>query len=51
MEKVEKAAYSVAFDTPESWLKVEHCSQVLSSPVYQEKLCCVAIDEAHIRKQ
>ena len=48
---MEKAAYSVVFDTPESWLTVERWRQVLSSPVYQEKLCCVAIDEAHIRKQ
>ena len=50
-EKVEKAAYSVVFDTPESWLKVERWRQVLSSPIYSEKLCCVAVDEAHVIKQ
>ena len=48
---MEKAAYSVVFGTPESWLKVECWRQVLSSPVYLKKLCCVAIDEAHIIKQ
>ena len=50
-EKVEKAAYSVVFGTPESWLKVESWRQVLSSPIYSEKLCCVAVDEAHVIKQ
>ena len=50
-EKVEKAAYSVVFGTSESWLKVARWKQVLSSPVYSEKLCCVAVDEAHVIKQ
>ena len=50
-EKVEKAAYSAVFGTSESWLKVARWKQVLSSPVYSEKLCCVAVDEAHVIKQ
>ena len=50
-EKVGKAAYSVVFGTSESWLKVERWIQVLSSPVYSEKLCWVAVDEAHVIKQ
>ena len=50
-DKVGKAAYSVVFGTPESWLKNELWRDVLSSPVYVEKLCCVAVDEAHVIKQ
>ena len=50
-EKVEKAAYSVVFGTPESFLRNERWREVLSSPVYLEKLCCVAVDEAHVIKQ
>lgn len=50
-EKVEKAAFSVVFGTPESWLKNERWRALLSSPVYSEKLCCIAVDEAHVIKQ
>ena len=50
-EKVEKAEYSVVFGTPESFLRNERWREVLSSPVYLEKLCCVAVDEAHVIKQ
>ena len=50
-EKVEKAAYSAVFGTPESWLKNERWREVLSSPVYSLKLCCIAVDEAHVIKQ
>jgi len=50
-EKVEKAAYSAVFGTPESWLKNERWREVLSSPIYSLKLCCIAVDEAHVIKQ
>ena len=50
-EKVVKAAYSVVFGTPESWLKNIRWRKVLSSSVYMEKLCSVANDEAHVTKQ
>ena len=46
-----KAAYSAVFGTPESWLKNERWREVLSSPVYSLKLCCIAVEEAHVIKQ
>ena len=44
-EKVERA-----FGTPESWLKNERWRQILCNPIYTKKLCCIAVDEAHVIK-
>lgn len=50
-EKVEKALFTVVFGTPQSLLKNERWRKMLPSPVYTEKLCCIAVDEAHVIKQ
>ena len=49
-EKVERALFSLVFGTPESWLRNEGWRQILSNPIYTEKLCCIAVDEAHVIK-
>lgn len=46
-----KGKYPIVFGTPESWLKKEQWRHMLSNSVYNEKLCCIAVDEAHIIKQ
>ena len=38
----------VAFGTPESWVKVERCRQMLSDPIDCEKLSCRAVDTAPV---
>ena len=50
VEKVERALFSHVFGTPESWLKNERWRQILSNPIYTKKLCCIAVDEAHVIK-
>ena len=49
--KVVKAAYSVLFGTPQSWMKNIRWRELFSSPAYMERLRCVAINEAHVIKQ
>jgi len=48
---VEKGAFSVVYGSPEAWLKIERWRKVLSSDVYSNKLCAMAVDEAHVIKQ
>ncbi|KAK3730394.1 hypothetical protein QZH41_015613 [Actinostola sp. cb2023] len=51
MESVEAGQFSVVYGTPKSWLKNERWRCMLSSQVYQERVCAVAVDEAHVIKQ
>ena len=43
--------YSVVYATPESLLKNERWRRMLSSNLYQQKVCAIAVDEAHVIKQ
>lgn len=49
--KVVKAAYSVVFGTPQSWMKNIRWRELFSSSVYMERLRCLAINEAYVIKQ
>ena len=42
---------SLIYATPESLLKNERWRRMLSSDLYQEKVCAIAVDEAHVIKQ
>ncbi|CAB4045809.1 ATP-dependent DNA helicase Q1, partial [Paramuricea clavata] len=48
---VEHGAFSIVYGTPEAWLKNERWREMLHNSVYSEKLCAIAIDEAHVLKQ
>ena len=48
---VEKGAFSIVYGSPEAWLKIERWRKVLSNDVYLNKLCAIAVDEAHVIKQ
>lgn len=48
---VESGKYSIVYGSPESWLQNERWRSMLSSDVYSENLCTVAIDEAHVIRQ
>ena len=43
--------YSVVYATPELLLKNERWRRMLSSDLYQQKVCAIAVDEAHVIKQ
>ncbi|EDO40417.1 predicted protein [Nematostella vectensis] len=49
--KVKNGEYSVIYGSPESWLKNQRWRELLSSALFKEKLCCIAVDEAHVIKQ
>lgn len=44
---VENGDCQVVFGSPESLLSSERWRKMLSSTVYQERLCLIAVDEAH----
>ena len=48
---VEHGAFAIVYGTPEAWLKNERWRDMLHNSVYSEKLCAIAIDEAHVLKQ
>ena len=50
IDLVEGGFYSV-YATPESLLKNERWRRMLSSNLYQQKVCAIAVDEAHVIKQ
>lgn len=47
----EQGAFSLIYGTPEAWLKNQRWRDMLNNSVYSEKLCAIAIDEAHVLKQ
>ena len=51
IDLVEGGFYSVVYATPESLLKNERWRRMLSSNLYQQKVCAIAVDEAHVIKQ
>ncbi len=51
LENIEKGNFSVVYGTPEAWLKCKRWRKLLTSSVYNLKLCGVAVDEAHVIKQ
>ena len=51
IDTVEGGFYSVVYATPESLLKNERWRGMLSSDLYQQKVCAIAVDEAHVIKQ
>ena len=48
---ISQGAYQIVFVSPESLLKDTEWRDILQSPIYQENLICVAIDEAHCVKK
>ena len=51
MHLVESASHSVICATPESLLKNERWRRMLSSDLFQQKVCAIALDEAHVIRQ
>ena len=51
MKAVERGAFSVAYESPEAWLKIDQWRKMLASALYRKKLCAIAVDEAHVVKQ
>ena len=51
IKDIEKGKFSVVYGTPEAWLKCERWRKLLSSSIYNSKLCGIAVDEAHVIKQ
>ena len=49
--KIEKGEYSIVFGSPEAWLMNDRWRRMLDNHVYSNKLCAVAIDEAHVLRQ
>ena len=50
IDLVEGGFYSVVYATPVSF-KNERWRRMLSSNLYQQKVCAIAVDEAHVIKQ
>ncbi|XP_022777911.1 mediator of RNA polymerase II transcription subunit 34-like [Stylophora pistillata] len=48
---VEAGKYSLVYGTPESWLDNDRWRSMLTNKVYSEKLCAIAVDEAHVLRQ
>ena len=48
---VEAGKYSLVYGTPESWLDNDRWRSRLTNKVYSEKLCAIAVDEAHVIRQ
>jgi superfamily II DNA helicase RecQ len=42
---------AIVYATPEGLLKSERWRHMLTNKVYREKLCAIAVDEAHVIKQ
>ena len=51
IDLVERGLYSLVYATPESVLKNERWRRMLSMNLYQQKVCAIAVDEAHVIKQ
>jgi len=51
IKDIEKGNFSVVYGTPEAWLKCERWRKLLTSTIYNSKLCGIAVDEAHVIKQ
>ena len=51
MQQVEMGSFAIVYATPESLLKSERWRHMLTNKVYREKLCAIAVDEAHVIKQ
>ena len=49
--KIEKGEYSIVFGSPGAWLMNGRWRRMLDNHVYSNKLCAVAIDEAHVLRQ
>ena len=49
--KIEKGEYSIVFGSPEAWLMNDRWRRMLDNHVYSNKLCALAIDEAHVLRQ
>ena len=45
---IEKGKTSVVFGSPEAWIKNKRRRAMLGNSFYSNKLCALAIDEAHI---
>ncbi len=50
-DRVENGEYSVVYGSPEAWIKNERWRLMLANSVYSNKLCAIAVDEAHVVKQ
>ena len=50
MQQVEAGSFPIVYTTPESLLKNGRRREMLSNEVYSEKLCAIAVDEAHVIK-
>jgi len=50
-KQVERGDFTVVYTTPEGLLKNERWRRMISSDVYSQKLCAIAVDEAHVIKQ
>ena len=48
---VESGWYSVIYATPETLLKNKRWRRMLSSDLFQQKVCAIAVDEAHVIKK
>lgn len=48
IDLVEEGFYSVFYATPESLLKNERWRRIISSDLCQQKVCAIAVDEAHV---
>ncbi|PFX24022.1 ATP-dependent DNA helicase Q1 [Stylophora pistillata] len=48
---VEAGKYPLVYGTPESWLDNDRWGSMLTNKVYSEKLCAIAVDEAHVIRQ
>jgi superfamily II DNA helicase RecQ len=51
IQQVEMGSFAIVYATPEGLLKSERWRHMLTSKVYREKLCAIAVDEAHVIKQ
>lgn len=50
IQQVEIGSFPIVYTTPEGLLKSERWRHMLSNEVYSEKLCGIAVDEAHVIK-
>ena len=46
-KKIEKGEFSIVYGSPESWM-MERWRKMLKGTIYNQKVCCVAVDEAHV---
>ena len=48
---IDSGCYSVIYATPELLLKNEQRQRMLSSDLFQQKVCAIAVDEVHVIKK